>query len=157
MWHAFSIKFVWKTVTSDLCVCCVCLWGLTLSSKSERTCSVMMSSNGNIFRVTGPLCGEFTGHRWIPLTRASDAKLWCFLWYALELLNKRLSKQSWGWWFETPSRPLWRHCNAECCRSNMKFLHFYKVILLTVYSKFSLYISLIKFCSYRQNILIFSM
>ena len=26
-------------------------------------------------------------------------------------LNKRLSKQSWGWWFETPSRPLWRHCN----------------------------------------------
>ena len=26
-------------------------------------------------------------------------------------LNKRSSKQSWGWWFETPSRPLWRHCN----------------------------------------------
>ena len=28
-------------------------------------------------------------------------------------LNKRLSKQSWGWWFETPSRSLWRHCNAS--------------------------------------------
>ena len=27
-------------------------------------------------------------------------------------LNKRLSKQSWGWWFETPSRSLWRHCIA---------------------------------------------
>ena len=27
----------------------------------------MTSSNGNIFRVNGPLCGEFTGHRWIPL------------------------------------------------------------------------------------------
>ena len=26
-------------------------------------------------------------------------------------LNKRLSKQSWGWWFETLSRPLWRHRN----------------------------------------------
>ena len=26
-------------------------------------------------------------------------------------LNKRLSKQSWGWWFETLSRPLWRHCD----------------------------------------------
>ena len=26
-------------------------------------------------------------------------------------LNKRLSKQSLGWWFETPSRSLWRHCN----------------------------------------------
>ena len=23
---------------------------------------------------------EFTGHRWIPLTAASDAELWCFLW-----------------------------------------------------------------------------
>ena len=27
---------------------------------------MMASSNGNSFRVTGPLCGEFTGHRWIP-------------------------------------------------------------------------------------------
>ena len=27
-------------------------------------------------------------------------------------LNKRLSKQWWGWRFETPSRPLWRHCNG---------------------------------------------
>ena len=26
-------------------------------------------------------------------------------------LNKRLSKQSWGWWFETLSRPLWRYWN----------------------------------------------
>ena len=26
--------------------------------------------------------------------------------------KKRLSKQSWGWWFETLSRPLWRHCNV---------------------------------------------
>ena len=36
------------------------------------------------FRVTVPLCGEFTGHRWIPLTKASDAELWCFLWSAPE-------------------------------------------------------------------------
>ena len=27
-------------------------------------------------------------------------------------LYKRLSKPSWGWWFETLSRPLWRHCNV---------------------------------------------
>ena len=27
-------------------------------------------------------------------------------------MNKRLSKQSWDWWFETPSLPLWRHCNG---------------------------------------------
>ena len=41
---------------------------------------MMTSSNGNIFHVTGPLCGEFTGHRWIPLINASDAELWYFLW-----------------------------------------------------------------------------
>ena len=45
---------------------------------SER--NMMTSSNGNIFRVTGPLCGEFTGLRWIPRTKVSDAELWCFLW-----------------------------------------------------------------------------
>ena len=40
----------------------------------------MTSSNGDIFRATGPLCGEITGPRWIPRTKASDAELWCFLW-----------------------------------------------------------------------------
>ena len=70
---------------------------------------MMTSSNGSIFRVTGHLCGEFTGHRWIPHTKASDAELWCFLWSARD---KRLSKQSWVWWLETLSRPLWRHCNV---------------------------------------------
>ena len=41
---------------------------------------MMTSSNGNIFRVIGPLCGEFTGCRWIPLTKASDVELCCFPW-----------------------------------------------------------------------------
>ena len=39
---------------------------------------MMTSSNGNIFRVTGSLWVEFPGHRWIPLTKASDAELWFF-------------------------------------------------------------------------------
>ena len=42
-----------------------------------RFCMVE-SSNGIIFRVTDPLCGECTGHRWIPLTKASDAELLMF-------------------------------------------------------------------------------
>ena len=46
--------------------------------------AMMTSSNGNIFRVTGHLCGEFTGHRWIPRIKASDAELWWFLWSAPE-------------------------------------------------------------------------
>ena len=45
---------------------------------------MMTLSNGNIFRVIGPLWGEFTAHRWIPLTKASDAELWCFLWSGTE-------------------------------------------------------------------------
>ena len=39
---------------------------------------MMTSSNGDIFRITGHLCGEFTGPRWIPRTKASDGELWCF-------------------------------------------------------------------------------
>ena len=71
--------------------------------------SIMTSSNGNIFRVTGHLCREFTGRRWIPGTKASDAELWRFLWSA----PKRLGKQSWGWLFETLLHTLWRRCNVS--------------------------------------------
>ena len=39
-------------------------------------------SNGNIFRLAGPLRGESTGHRCISLTKARDAELWYFLWSA---------------------------------------------------------------------------
>ena len=39
--------------------------------------SMMMSSNASIFRIIGPLWVEFTSHRWIPLTKTSDAELWC--------------------------------------------------------------------------------
>ena len=41
-------------------------------------------SRRDIFRVTGHLCWEFTGDRWIPHTKASDAELWSFLWSAPE-------------------------------------------------------------------------
>ena len=51
-------------------------------SVKMKSLHMMMSSNGNIFRVTAPLGGEFTGLRWIPRTKGSDAELWCFLWFA---------------------------------------------------------------------------
>ena len=70
---------------------------------------IVTSSNGNIFRVIGSLWGETTGHRWIPLTKASDAELRCLFYLHL---NKRLNKQ-WRWrWFKTPSHPLWCHCHV---------------------------------------------
>ena len=73
---------------------------------------MMTSSNGNIFRVTGSLCGEFTGPGEFPTQRTSNAWLWYFLWST----SKRLSKQPWGWWFETPSWSLWRHGNVHDAR-----------------------------------------
>ena len=39
-----------------------------------------------------------------PVTRSFDISL-------IRALNKRLSKQSWGCWFDMPSRSLWRQCN----------------------------------------------
>ena len=59
-----------------------------------RHSAIMTSSNGTIFRVTGPLCWEFTGHRWIPRTKASDAELWCFLWYVW--INGRVNTREAG-------------------------------------------------------------
>ena len=52
-----------------------------------------------------PVTGEFLAQR--PVTRSFD------VFFDLRL-NKRLSKQSWCRWFETQSRPLWRHCYGYC-------------------------------------------
>ena len=50
-----------------------------------------------------PVSDEFPTQR--PVTRSFD------VFYDLRP-NKRLSKQSWGWWFEMLSSPLLRHCNV---------------------------------------------
>ena len=75
--------------------------------------------NGNIFRVTGHLCGEFTGPGEFPTQRPETR--------SFDVFFDLFSKQSWGWWFETQSRPLWRHCNwymvRLLCASLEKWLH----------------------------------
>ena len=105
--------------------CDIC-WRSVEHSTLQPACSLgcngsmMTSSNGNIFRVTGHLCGEFTVSALLaicagnspvtgefpaqrPVTRSFDV-----------FFDLRSSKQSWGWWFETPSCPLWRHSNVHC-------------------------------------------
>ena len=77
---------------------------------------IMTSSNGSkdqgthpssallaICAGNSPVPGEFPAQR--PVTRSF------VVFFDLRLKN-RLSKQSWGWWFETLSCPLWRHCNG---------------------------------------------
>ena len=51
-----------------------------------------------------PVTGEFHPQR--PVTRSFDD-------FFDVHLNKRLSKQSRGWWLGTPSCSLWRHCNVS--------------------------------------------
>ena len=70
-------------------ICWPCRHGAYCGCWNITWWHIMTSSNENIFRVTGPLCGEFTGDRWIPLKKASDAELWCFLWSAPEQTVER--------------------------------------------------------------------
>ena len=56
-----------------------------------------------VYAGNSPVTGEFPAQR--PMTRIFDI-------FFDRRLNKRLSKQSGGWWFETPLRPLWHHCNT---------------------------------------------
>ena len=66
-----------------------------------------------------PIPGEFLAQR--PVTRSFD------VFFDLHP-NKRLSKQSRGWWFEMPSRPLWRHCNyypgTSVMRNECNYRHY---------------------------------
>ena len=57
-----------------------------------------------IWAGNSPVTGVFPAQR--PVSRSFD------VFFDLRL-NKRLSKQLWGWWFETLSCPLWRHCNIH--------------------------------------------
>ena len=82
----------------------VCSWWQTCCAICVRN-YMMTSSNGKILAFcawNSPITGEFPLQR--PVTWSFD------IFFDLSL-NKRLSKQSWGLWFETRSRSWWRHCN----------------------------------------------
>ena len=77
--------------------------------------------------MNSPVTGEFPTQR--PVTRSFD------VFFDLRL-NKRLSKQWWGWWFETPSRPWWRHCNENIYIISLCFVllwsHIYPSVFINV-------------------------
>ena len=74
-WHSYNV-----TVMLSFSYVNECLVSVVLKAAADTVYvyHMMTSSNGNIFRVTGHLCGEFTGPRWIPRTKASDTELWFF-------------------------------------------------------------------------------
>ena len=69
-----------------------------------------------------PVTGEFLSQR--PVKRGFD------VFFDLRL-NRRFSKQSWGWWLETLSRPLWRYCNVQVLFGSELILH--KMLIARVY------------------------
>ena len=82
-------------------------WGMSTSDHSwwrhqmETFSALLAICAGN-----SPVTGEFLAQR--PVTRSFG------VFFDLRL-NEGLSKQSWGWWFETPSLPLWRQSNDTTC------------------------------------------
>ena len=77
----------------------VSIWWLSWWRHQMETFSALLV----ICAGNSPVPGEFPAQR--AVTRGFD------VFFDLRL-NKRFSKQSWCWWFETLSRPLWRHCNV---------------------------------------------
>ena len=73
-----------------------------MTAQTEQSFSALLA----ICAGNSPDTGEFPAQR--PVTRSFDVL------FDLRL-NKRLSKQSPGWWFDTTSRPLWRHCIEVTC------------------------------------------
>ena len=91
--------------------------------KMESFSALLAPCAGN-----SPMTGEFPSQR--PVTRSFHV--------LFDLcLNKRLSKQSWAWWFETPSRPLWRQRN-EITAPNLYINHWCVVANLTPRHKLQL-------------------
>ena len=119
------------------------IWGrlslMRCPSSMKYWLYMMTSSNGNIFRVTGPLCGEFTGPGEFPTQRPVTRSFDVF--FDLRL-NKRLSKHSWGWWFETLSWSLWRHHNDERILTHLRLtkgLLLFRELLKMSYIKCNVY------------------
>ena len=82
--------------------------------------------------VRGPVTGEFPAQR--PVTRSFDA------FFDLRL-NELLSKQSFGWWFETPSHPLWRHSNDGPCSGHVICVPFFTFVWFEMNSSWNATIS----------------
>ena len=94
-------------------------WWLLVGPHPIIILCMMTSSNGTIFRVTGPLCGEFTGPGEFPAQRPVTQSFDVFFDLCLKT---RLSTQPWGWWFETPPWSLWRHWSSVLPLANAVLL-----------------------------------
>ena len=140
-----EVSVIWDTMTLVRRYYIICTWITTVYMRNQRKYHAQyqypdtlglrniawwrhqmetFSALPTICAGNSPVTGEFPAQR--PVTRSFDG------FFDLRL-NKLLSKQSWGWWFwfETLSRPLWRHCNDTC---------FLKWTVLAVNQTFALFL-----------------
>ena len=97
---SISNKIMWNFWNNgSRCLDLACQQAITWRHQMETFSALLAIYAGN-----SPVTREFPAQR--PVTRSFDV-------FICLLLNKRLSKQSRGWWFETPSCPLWRHYNEQ--------------------------------------------
>ena len=99
---------IWKS-KGHLKIDPIILWYVMARCQTGYICRYLLQSHDETFSVllaicagNSPVTGEFPTQR--PVT-------WDFDVFFDLCLNKRLSKQLWDWWFETPSSPLRCHCN----------------------------------------------
>ena len=118
------------------------LWNFT--GTSEATLRRRLSNFGVVQLLNYPIArlrnliksyGKTSGPRWIPAQRSVTRSFDVFFDLCL---NKRLSKQWWGWWFETLSHPLWRHSNVSFKFREMRenantFVFFWNKVSTTTY------------------------
>ena len=94
----------WQTITNQNKARTMCIAFdiyFAFSSPSETWWRHQMGTFSALLAIcagNSPVTGE------LPVTRSFDVS------FDMRV-NKRLNKQSWGWWFETPSSSLWSHCN----------------------------------------------
>ena len=103
------LKFIHKSITSDWRSVRSLIHSSYIAVTRWRHQMETFSALLAICAGNSPVNGEFPAQRPV---------MWIFDVFFDLCLNKWLSKQSWGWWFETLSRPLWRHCN-DFFMSNM--------------------------------------
>ena len=105
MWRSISFKDWWYNeynieLSNDLCIFCVMYLILLWWCHQMETFSAFLA----ICAGNSPVIGEFPAQR--SVTRSFDVFFYL-------RLHERLSENWRGWWFETPSRPLWRHSNVD--------------------------------------------
>ena len=115
--------------------------------------SMMTSSNGNIFLVTGPLWWESTDDRWIPITKASDAELWCFVWSAPEQTVEQTLEMQVIWYaIAFIMARLWRPsglCFVVTCCGLVPLIQIYMYSFVLRITSFDL--GIVKLCRYQPQ------